>query len=300
MKLRAVNLRAAAFTPRGLAWEARLGAPVEKPQDVMAWARDAFSQDRALLFIGACGIAVRAIAPLVHSKLTDPAVLVMDELGRHVIPILGGHLGGANQWALEIAGRTGAQPVITTATDLNGLPAIDLWAKEHDCAIQNPQAIKKVSGAALAGEKVGVAITERLMSQAPFPVTLVLRPRTLVLGAGCRRGVAREHFEQCARHFLDRAGVSLLSVRALASIGQKQDEEALTAFARRYQLPFLTYSAQALAAVEGQFAHSQRVLDAVGVDNVCERAAVLAGGRLLLGKTIYQGVTLALAGGIDR
>lgn len=294
-----MTLRAAAFTDRGLAWGERLGIAVERPVSAMEWAREAFSQAQALLFIGACGIAVRSVAPLLRSKLTDPAVLVMDEKGRHVIPILSGHLGGANQWARKIAEKTGAEPVITTATDLNHLPAIDLWAKENGCAIENPEVIKDVSGAVLAGERVGVMISERLATKSPFPVTLVLRPRTLVLGAGCRRGVDRAYFEACALDYLNRAGVSLLAVKALATVDIKGDEEAFTAFTRKYQLPLISYSAAALAAVSGQFAHSDWVLQTVGVDNVCERAAVLAGGRLLLGKTAYRGITLALAGEED-
>ena len=104
-------MRAVAFTDRGAAWSDRLGVLVERPGSVMAWTQEAFGSADALLFIGAVGIAVRAIAPHVRSKTTDPAVLVMDERGRHVIPILSGHIGGANELALEIARRTGAEPV---------------------------------------------------------------------------------------------------------------------------------------------------------------------------------------------
>ena len=219
-------MRAVAFTDRGAAWSDRLGVLVERPGSVMAWTQEAFGSADALLFIGAVGIAVRAIAPHVRSKTTDPAVLVMDERGRHVIPILSGHIGGANELALEIARRTGAEPVITTATDINGVPAIDVWAVKNDCAIENPAAIKAVSARALAGGEVGVMITERTLTP-PFPVTLRLRPRTLVLGAGCRRGVDAQAFERAALDFLDRCGVSLLSLRALASIDRKADEQAL-------------------------------------------------------------------------
>ena len=289
-------MRAVAFTDRGAAWSDRLGVPVERPGSVMAWTQEAFGSADALLFIGAVGIAVRAIAPHVRSKTTDPAVLVMDERGRHVIPILSGHIGGANELALEIARRTGAEPVITTATDINGVPAIDVWAVKHDCAIENPAAIKAVSARALAGGEVGVMITERTLTP-PFPVTLRLRPRTLVLGAGCRRGVDAQAFERAALDFLDRCGVSLLSLRALASIDRKADEQALIDFARKYRLEFQTYTAQELNAAPGVFAHSDYVQRTVGVGCVCERAAVLASaGALLRGKTVYEGITLALAG----
>lgn len=290
------RIRAIAFTDRGQAWEEKLGFPVDRGIPVMQWAREHFDSSEALLFIGACGIAVRAIAPLARDKTTDPAVLVMDEEGKHVISLLSGHLGGANALALEISRRTGAEPVITTATDLRGIPAADNWAKEHGCAIENPSAIKHVSSAALARERVGVAVTERLMDP-PFPVTLWLRPRRLVLGTGCRKDLPPEVFEEKAMAFLKENGVSLLSLRAVATIDRKKDEKALTFFCEKYGIPLLTYSAEELRAVPGHFAHSDFVEKTVGVDNVCERAAVLAGGKLLAGKTSLEGLTLALAGG---
>jgi len=288
-------IRGIAFTDLGLRWADVLGFPVDRGVPVMQWARDHFAASDALLFIGACGIAVRAIAPLLRSKTTDPAVLVMDEAGRYIIPILSGHIGGANALAVEIAAKTGAVPVITTATDVRGIPAIDSWAVQNDCAIENPEAIRNVSAAALAGRQVGVAITERSIKP-PFPVTLFLRPRTLILGTGLRQGVSPELYEKNVRSFLSTCCVSLLSLRALATIDIKQNEPALTTFCARYALPLLTYSAEALRALPGSFTHSDFVEQIVGVGNVCERAAVLAGGTLLTGKTVMDGITFALAG----
>lgn len=262
----------------------------------MRWAREAFFDAQALLFIGACGIAVRAIAPLLRDKTKDPAVLVMDEAGKHVIPILSGHIGGANELALEIARRTGAHSVLTTATDVRGVPAIDTWAVKNDCAIENPCAIKAVSAATLAGGNVGVMITERTLKP-PFPVTLTLRPRTLALGVGCKRGINAAGLEEQALSFLRQCGVSLLSVRTLATIDLKAREEALLAFSEKYHLPLACYDAQTLLKVPGHFAHSDFVMRTTGVDCVCERAAVKAsGGVLLMGKTVLEGVTFALAG----
>lgn len=289
-------LKAIAFTDQGQSWGAALGVAVDRGVPVMQWARAHFDTADALLFIGACGIAVRAVAPLLRDKTTDPAVLVMDEAGRHVIPLLSGHIGGANALALKIAERTGATPVLTTATDVRGVPAIDTWAVANGCAIENPAAIKAVSAAALAGRTVGVAITERAL-KAPFDVTLFLRPRTLALGAGCKQGVDPDLFEANALAFLQSCGVSLLAVKALATIDRKQEEPALVRFCQKYSLPLAAYSAQALQAVEGVFAHSDFVQKTVGVGNVCERAAVLcSGGALLMGKTAREGMTFALAG----
>ena len=242
-----MNIRAIAFTEKGQGWQEKLGFPVTRGVPVMQWALEAFADADALLFIGACGIAVRAIAPLCRDKAADPAVLVMDEMGRHIIPILSGHMGAAT----SIAG--------------------------------------------FVGKSVGVAITEREI-RPPFPVTLLLRPRTLTLGVGCKRGTDAAHLEDCFRAFLHENGVSPLSVRAVATIDVKKDEAAILALCEKYRFPLQTYSAAELNAVPGVFAHSDFVMKTVGCGCVCERAAVMIGGRLLVGKTAMQGVTLALAG----
>lgn len=289
-------LRAIAFSSRGVILGEKLGISVDRGIPVMRWAREAFGTSDALLFIGACGIATRAIAPLVQDKTQDPAVVVMDEAGKFVIPILSGHIGGANALATQIAKKIGATAVITTATDTQGVPAIDTWAVAHNCAIENPSAIRDISAAALSGQAVGVMIAERTLTP-PFPVTLILRPRTLTLGVGCKRGVSPEHFEACVHSFLRDCNISPLSLLSLATIDLKADEPALQAFCAKYHLPLLTYSPEILNAVPGHFAHSDFVQRTVGVGCVCERAAVLASkGRLLIGKTAMDGVTLALAG----
>ena len=122
------------------------------------WAKVQMSAKNGLLFIGACGIAVRAIAPWVVNKLYDSPVLVMDELGTYVIPILSGHVGGANEIAVKIAEMTGSIPVITTATDLNKSFAVDIFAKKNYLYIENKNGIAKVSSKVLRGEKINIAI----------------------------------------------------------------------------------------------------------------------------------------------
>ena len=307
-----MNCAIAAFTHQGVHLGLRLCklldgtlyAPIQFVQPhvqpmlggVRKWTARTFFEYDALIFIGAAGIAVRAIAPHIKDKMTDPAIIVIDELGKHIIPILSGHIGGANALAVKLETAMGAQAILTTATDVNGIPAIDSWALDQNMAIENPSAIKAFSAQALKKAPVGVAITERCIKP-PFPITLRLRPRTLTLGVGCRRDTLFDTLDDCVRDFLARCGVSMLAVEAFASIDRKADEPALNQLSAKYQIPFVTFSAAELVAAPGTFASSAFVLDTVGVDNVCERAAVVhSRGRLLEGKTLYTGIALALAG----
>lgn len=125
------------------------------------WGRAAF------LFIGAAGIAVRFIAPWVKDKFTDSPVLVLDEKGRYVIPLLSGHVGGAAALADEIACLTGGTAVHTTATDVQGKFAVDVFAKEHCLEIADRAAAKAISAAVLAGEKIALYIEESYRDMLP-------------------------------------------------------------------------------------------------------------------------------------
>jgi cobalt-precorrin 5A hydrolase len=305
---RALNARV--FAPKRHA-----GGEVEVlPGTVFDWTGRWFSESKAMIFISATGIAVRAIAPYVKDKTTDPAVVVLDDTGQNVISLLSGHLGGGNELARKIAALTGGRAIVTTATDIHDLQAVDEWAVQNDCAIENVETVKYISAARLESPKksepggmvsagmppVGVAITDESISP-PWPVTLWLRPRVLILGIGCRRGVAKSILDAASEDFLKGAGRSPLALKAAASINLKKDEPAILDFCRERGIPFLTYGAEELRGVQGSFSFSQKVLEVTGVDNVCERAAVLAagfgsaGGVLLRSKTRYPGISLALA-----
>ena len=124
-----------------------------RPGKLHSWTGENFSRD-ALIFIGSCGIAVRAIAPFVKSKVSDPAVIVMDERGKYCISLLSGHIGGANRLVRILAELTGAEPVITTATDLNNLFSVDEWASSQGMKIINPGNIVKTADKLLNGETI--------------------------------------------------------------------------------------------------------------------------------------------------
>ena len=151
-----------AFTEKGLALAQKLASALPGTVDrcghggpgLADWAAEQFAHADALIFVGAVGIAVRAIAPHCRNKAVDPAVVVLDECGHFAVPILSGHLGGANDLARALAAVCGAVPVITTATDANGVFAVDAWARHQNCAVLEPERIKRVSSRLLAGGPV--------------------------------------------------------------------------------------------------------------------------------------------------
>lgn len=313
-----------AFTDTGLALAKRLAAALPgsvarcgRDGDSLAeWTSAQFVQSDALIFVGAAGIAVRAIAPHCKSKTTDPAVVVVDECGRFAVPILSGHLGSANDLARAIATVCGAVPVITTATDAHGIFAVDEWAKRQNCMVLEPERIKLVSSKLLAGQPVyyraDFPVTGTVPAglfpadppeKADFALTLCptgqalhLVPRIGVLGIGCKRGTSAETLEAAFAAFCARHGLAAQAVTAAASIDLKQNEPGLLAFCRTHCWTVRFYSAAQLRNVPGQFTPSPFVQSVTGVDNVCERAAVLdAGGSLFYPKFACSGVTLALA-----
>ena len=142
-------------------------------QGAKQWTADMFHEVDALIFIGACGIAVREIAPLIVSKTVDPAVLVLDEKGHHIISLLSGHLGGGNELTLEIADKIGADPVITTSSDVNKKLAIDVWAKKNNLIISNMTKAKKIAAHIVENEKVKLFCEGEIKGRVPSEFELV-------------------------------------------------------------------------------------------------------------------------------
>lgn len=274
-----------------------------------------FDRD-ALIFVGAAGIAVRAVAPHAASKRSDPAVICMDEAGCFVIPLLSGHIGGANALARRLADGLGATAVITTATDVNGRFSVDAWATVHGMAITSMALAKRVSAEILTGDipfytdgtrpgalanglvwgdggDLGVCVSVRDLK--PFRDTLLLVPRALRLGIGCRRGTAGEAVEAAVRKVLSENKLRIEAVAGVGSIDVKSDEAGLLECCQGHGWPVRFYSAAQLNAVAGSFSKSEFVKNTVGVDNVCERAAAAFGGRIIVQKTALNGVTVAVA-----
>ncbi|MBR3125891.1 MAG: cobalamin biosynthesis protein [Mogibacterium sp.] len=273
---------------------------------------DAFVDNEALVFVGAAGIAVRAIAPLVRDKLKDPPVIVIDENGGFVIPLLSGHVGGANSLSLEIADIIEAQPVITTATDVSGSFSVDVFAKENELKILNREGIAKVSSSALEGKPVTICIkdyppeepvdvlitNEEAAKVLKDSAKIVLCPKRYAIGIGCRRGKSYEALRAFAEEVLDDNGIDINDAGCIVTIDVKKDEEGLKRLSQAWRMPLITFESGLLAKAKGDFSHSDTVLEKVGVDNVCERAAVLAAGKdsqIRVKKTARDGMTIAVA-----
>ncbi len=289
--------------------------PVDMP--LSRWARSSFLEANGIIFVGATGIAVRAIAPHVKNKAKDPAVVCIDELGKFSISLLSGHLGGANNLARKVSTITGAVPVISTATDLNKKFSVDTFASTKNMVISDMVIAKEISAAVLENKKIGFKsdypysgkLPENLTesqeeygiyvtssNKSVFEKTLRLIPKNLILGIGCRRDTSKDTIDSVVRKVLSDNDISIEGVRLIASIDLKSDEKGILEFSDSLDVPFVFFPAKKLNTLRGTFSKSDFVLKTTGVDCVSERAAMLpsAKGELIIRKTGLDGVTVAV------
>jgi len=284
-----------------------------------------------LVCVMATGIVVRFLAPLLQSKDEDPAVVVLDETGKNVISLVSGHLGGANRLAREVAAITGGQEVITTATDVQGKISFDELAKKAGLVIENLDRVKTLNMALLRGGQIGVydpgkwlpphigetaglRILQRpeeageaglagwiyvddMRASFEPPPCLVLRPKSLVLGVGCKRGTEAAEIGAAVDKVFEDHNLSLLAVRNLATVELKEDEEGLNELIKKHHWPTVYYSVSDLQASVEVPSPSDKVREHLGVESVCEKAAILSAGaeKLLVPKQILGKVTVAVA-----
>lgn len=291
-----------------------------------------FRAGESLVVVAAVGIVVRLIAPWLRAKELDPAVVAVDDAGRYAVSVLSGHLGGGNALAERVAAALGARPIITTASEARGLPAVDLLGQQWGWRVENLAAAKPVSAALVNGEPVGcvqdagetawwpcnappltlcpttaalsaaglpgIVVTDRLLPErgADSAPWLVLRPRTLVLGIGASTGVTADELEGLVRSALADAGLAWSSLALAATLDRKLAEPGLAAFAARHGVPLRGYSAAELAAMPVPHP-SAAVRRHVETPSVCEAAALLAanGGPLLATKRKSARATIAVA-----
>lgn len=305
-------------------WHCRIFAPERFSKGVVQPLYDSLEkiagelwrQMDAFIFVSATGIAVRAIAPFIRDKAVDPAVVCVDVAGKYAISLLSGHIGGGNRLAKQIAQGIAALPVITTATDINRRFAVDEWAQRQGYEISSMEKAKEVSAAILeqdipftadtrvSGElPAGLYVADKgtlgiLVSpfvRSPFDSTLRLIPKVLTVGIGCRKGATKNQIADAVGAVMESHQLDLRAVKGISSIDIKRQEEGLVAFCESFGHTLTCYSADALASLRGDFSSSAFVQSIAGVDNVCERAAMMTGGRMVVNKTAKAGVTVAVA-----
>ena len=315
------------FSENGKEWEKVLKFQlpdviwVTRPHDIKPseWVKTQFAKRLPILFIGSVGIAVRIISPLVTDKFSDSPVMVMDEGGRNLIPILSGHIGGANELARMIASKIGATPVITTSTDVHNVYSIDVFAQKNALRIINREAIKTVAQKFISKKEIWIkvpkdfelgqeTIPESIViayedeqvscdvqiilsdSQAEEilkaePNTLILIPKKYCVGIGCKKGKTFEELNDFVKLTLGKLdGNYLENIAAFASIEIKKNEMGIMNLAQYYHVDYKTFSYGQLeitSPCDGQeFDSSDFVKEVTGVDNVCERAAVACANEM--------------------
>lgn len=297
-----------------------------------------FNNYDEIIMIMATGIAVRSIAPYIRSKMTDPAVVVLDEQGKSVISLLSGHIGGANELARRVAGITGGQAVITTASDCLGMASVDMIAKRNQLIMEDLEQVKKVTACLVNGGKaflvnesslnlrettlnhscleeisLDTLNSSRFTASPPDALVYVgyqeelyikdlsipiakLRPQSLILGVGCRKNTSEAALINGVKTFLIQHNISPISLKAIATVDVKKDEQALKVLAEKMSLPLFIVNRDEILPIENRFPCSDFVKSTIRVGCVAEPAAFIISkeGKKVVGKKAFNGITLCL------
>ena len=272
-----------------------------------------FKEYKSIIAVMATGIVVRKIAPLLQSKAKDPAIIVLDEKEKFAISLLSGHIGRANELTLYISKKTGATPVITTATDVNKKFAIDIIPARTGWIIENKRYIKKINSAILNNEQIATNISKDFLleifpeydtdifknfifyknlgslakSKIPFKVVvsnkldikgdfLLFRPKNIYIGLGCNRGTSLEEIENVIFETLKKLNRSYKSVNSISSFELKADEPALIEFSIKHGIQLIFYNKNELNSVADSYKTSSYLIKNLGVKGVCEPSAILS------------------------
>ena len=288
-----------------------------------------FSEYDAIVAIMASGILIRSIAPLVESKLTDPAVLNIDDNGNFVISTLSGHLGGANELTKKISSLIDATPVITTSTDVNNRLGIDVLAKDLYLTIDNAREILFFNKAILKGREISMTVNPNKNFSYLFEYLnnntldidvsiyysskvdedeihvsldehqLILKERRIVVGIGCRRGKEFEFILDGFEKSLDELNIAPSRVNMLASAEIKKDEKGILELSQSLEIPVEFVDIEKLKLFESSdVSKSDFVYSKFGIYGVCEPSALIMAGfdsKLIYKKTSYGGVTISVA-----
>lgn len=283
----------------------------------------AFQQYSVLVCVMAAGIVVRTMAHLLESKLTDPAVLVMDEKGEFCISLLSGHIGKANDYAREIERQTGARAVITTASDVSGKIAVDTLAQQLNCEIDNMTKAKDITAMIVNNEKVMInqavtglpenVVVDQIENQDQYNGLIIvssnrlrgeqltkphvqLIPKNVIVGVGCRRGVEKERILNAINKALKQFNRNRVAVKLIATVDIKKDEKGIFEAATDLGIGVEIISREEIRKVEDQFNGSSFVKETIGVSCVAEPCGYIAsnGGKQLCERMKDNGVAVSL------
>lgn len=277
-----------------------------------------FEDYDGVVFVSSTGIAIRISAPFIKSKQVDPAIVVVDDLGRYSISLLSGHIGGANELAEYIAECLKCQAIITTASDGRGIEAVDMFAKRNNLFIESLEDAKKITSMMIDGEDIKIQseievkmgysnIVEKYEAGTIFVCSklyinydkpsCVLRPRNITVGLGCRRGkTVDEIIRALMTVFIDN-GLSINSIKQIATVDVKQDEGGIIDACEYLNCEMKIISREAIKVVQDKFEKSTFVESTIGVSSVCEPCAYISGGKIIVGRIAINGITIAISKG---
>lgn len=325
MKLAIITL-----TPRGKKLGEELNLKLEKDhtiikvdfyhKQVKQTLKKIFREYDCILGIMASGIMIRNICPMIKNKTIDPSVLVMDEKGTHVISLLSGHLGGGNEHAVKIAELVGAEPVITTATDVNGKMGIDTLARKYFMELDELSNMLHINTALVSGEKVKLKVPPRFkylfedelvsnsyeedssleaIETSVKNTKITLTPKMVVVGVGARRGVSMDAVLHAVGGACSDLGIPVERIDIMATAEPKKDEQGIVEAALKLGMELEVVSLDELKKfTHPEISQSQFVMKTFGVPGVCESAALyVAGGhaKLVYRKNSFNKVTVAVA-----
>ena len=273
-----------------------------------------------IIFITSVGIAVRAIAPFLKGKDKDPGVVVVDYSNKYTISLVSGHIGGANDLALDVSKVLKNEPIITTATDTIGVVAPDIVAKEEKLIIEDLKKAKYIASRLVEKEKVFFKddrekvpcpkgyekvetpcdnmlwITNKINNTNIINESTVLRliPKNIVLGVGCRKNMDSNKLIQWITKTLEENNIDQRSVLKIGSAYIKKEEKAINDLALLLNCPFETFSREDISKVDHKYEGSDFVFKTLGVRAVSEPSVELMGGTILKGKLKYEGITLTI------
>ncbi len=274
----------------------------------------------AIIFLSSTGIAVRSIASFIKNKVEDPAVLVIDILGKYVISLLSGHLGGANELTERIAKIIGAMAIITTATDNLKVVAPDIIAKENRLIIENIKIAKEISALLVDGKNVAFVdeskeislpkgYTEKLQdvdgivyvtnkcrevfSDKNIPVLKLIR-KNIILGIGCKKNYSPKAMIYEVKEKLKLYNLDERSVKAVTSVEIKKDELAIIALSEYLKAEFETFSIEEIKTIQQRYQGSDFVEKSIGIRAVCQPCIELSNATILVDKMNLSGMTLCI------